>query len=1753
MRLRLFALWFALLSIAAGPPELAAQTRPPGNELGVATIEDSVLPAEGRQATIFRVPSFGRWSVALASERGVALQLVDRVNGPSEIVGVPGEVDGRLDLFLDRGDYRVVSHGVEARSEDMGEAVLTVRPFREAEERAVTLPDLAEVATDLADLEQVSWWVLLEEKQRVAFEAAGRHLEDLRLCRDGSWMVGAEPTFEQTEPVVGRPLTLARLAAELPAGLYRLTAYGGVGLPWSDDDGSRPLYLRSGIPRRGEAGRSRLAVSSFGIDRFVVPASASFYRLEVPEGDLRADTVSFRVGDWAEETPYSVGNGPAATVHKELRELAVEHFRSVNENGQRVITVRGAADQPYVLQHFRREPIYRFHEEGEYWIDTVHSGHPADAVEATAMLFDTRQISRYVKPLRAEVVELRSTSRLHRRFNLHESATMFLEVVEGGDYRLGLDGVEAEIRLEPYLLPGQTLEERPPSRHLEPGDVTDWRLDPGYYVLTLEPEAQGIADLTLSAASGSGSGSDEGAAPTARIGRIFLDEASYLLHQNEQPGIRSGIVLRPLPLDLSEPLPFVLSGRGDRASLTVPFRVPGPGVLRAESEDGTELLLGTPAGAGEPAPTTLAVSTDGTVTVSAATDLERPVAVSLFWEPEHRNRPLPELPAGTLEALPALPVLAAEQDRFLELHRTQSETFLVRAEEAALYRLESTGLLDTVGVLRTRVVPSLERTSDGGTGRNFQIQRYLGAGEYQLTVQAAGRSSGPLGVRLAATRVRPAGRLEGGVAARGWIDPHESLEYRFRVEDPGRWRIRVLGLGGLFPVRIEDADGWPVTRPARPGDQTVELDAGEYRLVVLPHAVRSRHVALVEEIPGPVEREGHGPFELALGETVEHRWQEPTPSFRSLVEREAELPADRWRFRLSAPVELQVELSRDVIADLVRPADGQVLGRVTTLRGLDGAVPAGEYELHIRPARQNNRIDYRLLIEPRQLLPGYSRTVQVPGTYRLVVGEPSLIETATFGSLDVRARLLDTEGRALAQSDDRPGDWNLRLVRRLEPGEYQLEVASSGDGGAVDLTIAALDQEIGSPLDLRQGVAQVALTPGRSVHYFPLEVPSEGVGAVMARAVSEEGVRLTLELDHGQDGWHSVAFGEGRTARLAYVPVSGRFQDTMLLRLEAVDRGSSNVEISAVWIGDRVASEERLAKGIRVRDDLGGRGMVAVSLDRPGCFDVSQLDAGVRAAGFTGSALRAAPDLVAARDTLWLAGPAGREIRASRWTWPAHGEARRLRLLPGERATCDLVASDELRLLSARGLGEQATLTVGDGGAEAADGAEALALALPRAGTATIGLGNEVTDSLAPPAEVELRSRSFREAQPGDARAGVAGQIEPGDSRAFVLPAGPHCLRMTLGAGVTAAIATGRDVDLLHRASREGVDLVREIRPADDGVAYLRILGPESSARLYDVAVLDRVDPPANREGVLFEQKMQRAGVLDVEVEPRPSAPDETYVRVHGARRVTFLGADGSVAMRTELGTRLPVPPAGGRLVIEHEPGYLMARLEEAGLSPAAEVAEQARSLTLPSVQPLDSTRASFALDLDRPRVVHLRAPTPALVSIRASGETRIELDSVHLSVDVWLPAGQAIVELLALAGHSLGGELEVVASDVVEVTEGLGPELLLAPGSTRYASFEVRRAGQVGVGVRADAEVVAVHLLDSQRARRVDLGDGVMLMDDLKPGRYLMTMSLPADHPPVRVRPVVVGLEPPTGPPEDVVQRYLALAGETSSPGEAP
>jgi hypothetical protein len=193
---------------------------------------------------------------------------------------------------------------------------------------------------------------------------------------------------------------------------------------------------------------------------------------------------------------------------------------------------------------------------------------------------------------------------------------------------------------------------------------------------------------------------------------------------------------------------------------------------------------------------------------------------------------------------------------------------------------------------------------------------------------------------------------------------------------------------------------------------------------------------------------------------------------------------------------------------------------------------------------------------------------------------------------------------------------------------------------------------------------------------------------------------------------------------------------------------------------------------------------------------------------------------------------------------------------------------------------------------------------------------------------------------------------------------------------------------------------------------------------------------------------------------------------------------------------------------------------------------------------------AGLAVKVDAPAVLQLRSDRALVGSARRPAEPpRDFLQAQGGTLALLLTPGTTAVWLRPPEGDTLSGAAEVLLAPVTPIGEGPGPEALLAPGAARYFWFSVARDGTVGVGVRATPDTASCVLLDA--AGRA-LGEGVVQMPRLQPGAYLLAVRAPADGGPVAVRPALAGIVPPgSGPPDDVVRRYLRLS--RGEPEEAP
>jgi hypothetical protein len=1714
----------------AGPPPVPA-----------ATLSQSTVPAAGRQEAIVNVAAFGFYGLTVSSSQGTALQLVDRMAGPGEVAGSAGVEDGRINAFLDRGEYKLVSIGHEKAS---GDAKLEVHPYAELHApQPPLLVELKPVAETLGDFQQASYWLKIDDARVVAIEAAGRNLTDLRLWRDGTWLEDATPEREVIEPKKGRPLLACRLSPRLEPGLYLLTAYGGPGQPWAETSDEHPLLLRFGISRLPIASRQRLVTSPFGVDRFLVPGSATYFRLELPE----ARPAQLRVAAADPHEPFR-NDGSPLVIDKKSVPPAVDTSLEKDLKGDRIVTVRTEAGQPYVLQEFEASREYRFERAGNYWISTVHSGHAADSVDATVIVARWSRSGLDHAAFLDQSVEIDGQHGWARRCTLLDTLTVFVKVGSVGRYEVVSRGTKASFRIEPFFIYRPEHYETPEAKP----SGSRWDLDAGFYVLTVIPDKKGILDVVLrpagtSALTPEGIGAEPAGGQTPlRAAALFPSVALdldhwYVAYLNEQPGVEAGVVLRSLPLDLNEALP--VAQRPDE-TVKAPFTVSERSTLRATSEDGALLDLAVDGGP----PQKEIVVEPGEHVVSLVNSGKETVLYSLHAEPVRLEAatPLPSVPETALASLPELLVLAPAQPIFLDLARDQTTTFFVHADRPALYRLESTGLLATTGNLRTRTVVSLDRETSNGVGRNFQIQEYLREGDYQLTVQANGASAGHLGVGLAQMPIGDGGRLVPSVPARVTLAAGEGVAYTFTVPERGEYHLRTLGLDRGFRCRLEDADGWPIEPPNIPADITRTFEAGSYRVVSLPEGVATRRVTLLEKVAAPLRFTGHGPHPLPLAHEVDHVWEESAEG--------APRVPDTWEITVPAPLDAQIELSGEMQGELTRvDASGAAPAvAVPPGRGWFGHLEAGRYRLAVTCSRRNNQVGYRIVVRPVELVAGLTREVAAPVTLKVSAGRRGLYELDSFGGADVRAVLRAGDGRVVAANDDRPDDWNFLLAANLDPGAYTLEVQPVGTERASSAVSMRLLGELAEPPLAVPG--RVEVVTGDATHVIPLALGSP-VGVVTVGVRSSEAVGCALEQEGG-GSWRALATRVGHELTIELPLAESAPPPALRLRVWSVDQRGLSARIVAAAASPAADPEARANAGLvltRVAGSDPPVGAALVTLAQPGVFRID--GEGIRVsprADVATTAVTGEP-VAAPGQSLWVVGElhdGGRTaVRLSRVVLEAGGEVV-VRAAAGQHLTCQVGGEGPRTVLGiARGANGRPGVRVLDRATgKGYVGSRTTRMAVGRDAAASVAIGARQPEvqlwqgeEAVEPLEVHLRVFTFPAANTEVAAWGLlSGAVAAHASRAFELPPGPKRLRLALAPDTVGVLVSGDDVESLHWAGgspfaetfdTEASRLV-VLRAADgEGFFTAELLRPGAGER-----------PLALTLEQPFESVESVAGTLRLTVpHPGGGAPESLVAHVRGGE-ATFLGSDGQVRE----GRDVAVGADGGTLLVSHRAGRLLCWLDrKGGLADAlwAPVnGATAAPIEPPATVALHGSAMVVRVALGHPAMLHLRSATPlATRLVRPEGDPEVELHQNGCLLDAYLPSGAAELALRALAGTELRGVAELTASPLVAIDEGFGPETLLPAGEARAFTFTVSHEGLVGFGVRADADVVECTLLDAS-ARRV--AAGVVQMASLTPGTYVLVLSAPADVAPVRVRPVVVGLRSPgSGPPPEVIRKYLDLA----------
>ena len=216
----------------------------PGNSSREESVFTRTVPSGGVNTIILPVEKWERYSLRTTGEEPVALSVADRRNGIFIRDGAAGERNARIDLFLDIGEYKLQTQGLKTAK---GEATVRVLPFTfPSDFKPSYLVPLREINLELRDMQQLAFWFEVDSDTTIYIEATGRCLEDMRLWRNGEWIIETQD-YHFTHRIT--PETpLKGIIAILP-GFRRDHGgvYGGPGLSWSLDSTDYPFYIQYGI------------------------------------------------------------------------------------------------------------------------------------------------------------------------------------------------------------------------------------------------------------------------------------------------------------------------------------------------------------------------------------------------------------------------------------------------------------------------------------------------------------------------------------------------------------------------------------------------------------------------------------------------------------------------------------------------------------------------------------------------------------------------------------------------------------------------------------------------------------------------------------------------------------------------------------------------------------------------------------------------------------------------------------------------------------------------------------------------------------------------------------------------------------------------------------------------------------------------------------------------------------------------------------------------------------------------------------------------------------------------------------------------------------------------------------------------------------------------------------------------------------------------------------------------------------------
>ena len=1737
MNKHFFKLIFIFILLSVIPITNMAETV--GTQTPEATLDQTVFEAKGANETLLHVSKPGRFSIQVKSEQGTALTIVDRMAGPFKSAGSTGNKDGRLDLLLDSGTYKI---RLKSHRKGSGKATLKVFPFKYVKpvtrvEDLPYLPHLELVRGSIEDLQQQAFWIQIKQRQVLRLEMLGRGLKDARLWRDGSWLEDVNPTITTFEPVPGQPMIHAEFHHDLNPGLYLLTCYGGPAHKWTKETGQHPFYLRMGIPKLGKNGQQLLEISPFGRDTFLINGDTNFFQL-VREQKKPA---RLAVTAWNKTKSRYRSFWRSASITKKSRDPWCFIKGSSNNNKQFVVITAPPGDR-LELDYFVQRHYHKLQEgDHRYWISSIHSAEGRDAIDITALLtYPTMNT-----PVKAEAVNISPKEAMIRRVNLLGNLNLFLFIKEEGTYVIDENpkaGAKGSYQLQPLIISKAKGYKPPPFQDAG----TDFELVSGYYVLTIRPRSKGILHFALhkkanwlsrtvkSIFSKTPAALKKEPQQTARnllwpevkLQYFSRKNLPYTIWLNQRAHVESGIIVRKLPMNLEEPLPITLN--------------PGQSVVIKVRHDRKMKLMGT---GGQYRMKVDDVPWDGISPLTEGfhhLELENNDSKTrLFNIKTGIIEPYKPPPPPVIKKVEDIfPIMTVKKPLFKNFDYKERKQFLLQVKTPALYRLETTGRLAASIIVRSRVTTSLFKAGQNGIGRNALVQQYFKPGDYLVNVQTIGRSKGRAGIFLRRTELDDITGFSDGTIKRCSLLPDAAVRYQVDIREPGYYYLETYSLGKPLTHRLEDADGWPLLIPGRQGAIERYFNEGTYFYYSLPQPVESRRVTFLRRIPEKREISGKGPHPLELNKSMENIWMED----------EQQSP-DIYKTKIIAPIQTTLTVPENMEAKIF--GENRKEFGITSKGKWSGRLPAGNYDLEVKSIDKNNRLPYTILLTTRDLIPGLTQPIRnLPAQMNVSLDRDSLVDITSFGDVDVKASLWDEEGKKhIAAVDDIRHDWNFGISRNLKAGQYRLKISSADSGsGSVEIRMQtrkelAMDRQT-IPFSIKKTipteVLKIPFSTDNSEKLLHIKVKSLGP------------FKLALMRD-------DMLLAEG-TDQL-YIPLPGLRQYTLLAWAEEEAPGETQIDLTALKLREMRITQHRQTIPTRTAVRLNNKTGLSFRLKgQPG-----------KKEKFYYSPLPERPCLLVTQavegtqnSSGWLVGT-GKEVQFETFEVKS---GRSMDVLLNDIPLAFKINQQQptpllLEVKSVNALMSASVFPIEHQPDNIFVRSGTLA-APSRTLVGIPGSGQYKTHiwrtAPTPPVTSEKnrfdtgeRTRFTLTAYPKQkevdfrSTAAIEAEVQAGHSVWLRIKEEPQLLEMILTRGLAAfSWYQERAVDMvaaLDKNTQKKMIVLGEILyVVNTGEDPARFRAEKRGAPPTELTILN---PDQG-----FEEILSTAGTLQLHL---PEIPKEMKLFVAGTQVNSQLwGTDGKIYQ----GTALKQPKNfdmefyetnGGFLEIRHGPGLLklwLAPNKNTGLSFMGKRNTSEKAIFKEGMGTLIRHLQEWEFIMESAGYISVETLVPTAMALLSDQEvlyiSAVAFRTGH-QLNHYLPSGTFRLLTRPLPGAGPGIlTLKTISPTLLEEEKESAMQLI-RPGEIQVFRFYVQEQGNVGVGLKTENDSLEAQLFDEKSHL---VATGPLVLKKLPPGTYLLVVK--TRHVPVQYRPVILGTKGSRkGVPDDVIQKFKKEANQ--------